>query len=442
MGKTNNENYTSPATWHKRYYTLTLGCQMNKLDAEKVDALLQQMNFKPVQNEKEADLINVLACSVRQSAIDRIHGRIKRWNQIKNKKPLITLLTGCVLPADRAKIGKQFDILLDMQELHTLPERLKQEMTEIEDIFPESDYFKLPAQHKSPFQAYVAISNGCNKFCTYCAVPYTRGREVSRPASQILKEVNSLIEDGYKEITLLGQTVNSFKNPEKNGIKTFADLLKAIASIKGDFWIRFFSPYPRDFSDELIDTIAKKSKICNHLHLPVQAGSNAVLKKMLRKYTQEEYLDLTKKIKTKIPQAAITTDIIVGFCGETEKDFEHTLNLYHQVEFDLAYTAQYSVRPGTQAARRFKDDVLKTDKKRRERVLNGLVEKIALKNNKKLVGKKSSVLVERREKKVLIGRTDTYKTIHIKNGSKDLIGQFVYPKVTKALPWGLEGTLE
>jgi len=425
----------------KQYYTLTLGCQMNKLDAEKMDALLQQMDFKPTSNEKEADLINVLSCSVRQSAIDRIHGRIKRWKQLKKEKPLITLLTGCVLPADREVLRKQFDILLNIQELHTLSKKLKEKIEDIEDIFPQSNYFKLPTKHQSPFQAYVAIMEGCNKFCTYCAVPYTRGREISRPASQIIKEVEELVKKGYKEVTLLGQNVNSYQNSDEDGIKNFADLLKRIAEIKGDFWIRFLSPHPLYFSDKLIEVIAKEDKICKHLHLPVQSGSNAVLKRMLRKYTREEYLDLVKKIKKKIPQAAITTDIIVGFCGETDEDFEQTLDLYKEVEFDAAYTAQYSPRPGTQAAKRFKDDVLKMEKKRREKILNDLIGKIALKKNQQLVGKKVPALMEEQKKDFLMGKTDSYKTIKIKGNSKELIGQFVAPTVTKALAWGLEGKL-
>jgi len=440
----------------KKYYTLTLGCQMNKLDAEKLDAFLQKMDFKPVQKEEEADLIIVLACSVRQSAVDRIHGRIKRWHKLKKKKPVITLLTGCVLPADRKKLGKQFDLILDIQELATLPEKLKQKIEDLENIFPESDYFKLPTKHQSPFQAYVAIMEGCNKFCTYCVVPYTRGREISRPSNQIMEEAKELINKGYKEIILLGQTVNSYKNPEAGKIKTFADLLKALASLEGNFWLRFISPYPTDFSEQLIKTIAKEDKICKHLHLPVQSGSNTVLKRMLRKYTREDYLDLVKKIKSKIPQAAITTDIIVGFCGEREEDFKQTLDLYRKVEFDLAYIAQYSVRSGTQATKRFKDDIPKEKKKRREKILNDLVEKIALKKNKKLVGKKVSVLVEEKRNDFLIGKTDTDKNIHIKKGSasparfardkqgrpKELVGQFVHSKITKALAWGLEGVLE
>ncbi|PIY95558.1 MAG: tRNA (N6-isopentenyl adenosine(37)-C2)-methylthiotransferase MiaB [Candidatus Kerfeldbacteria bacterium CG_4_10_14_0_8_um_filter_42_10] len=426
----------------KQYYTLTLGCQMNKLDAEKIDALLQKMNFKLTSNEREADLIIVLACSVRQSAIDRIHGRIKRWKQLKKEKPLITLLTGCVLPADRKGLGKQFDILLDMQELRTLPEKLRQKMKDIEDIFLESDYFKLPTKHESAFQAFVPISNGCNKFCTYCAVPYTRGREISRPASQIIQEVEELIKNGYKEITLLGQTVNSYKNPEKEGVKNFADLLKRLAEIKGDFWLRFLSSHPLDFSDKLIAVIAQEKKICPHLHLPVQSGSNAVLKRMLRKYTREEYLKLIKKIKQRIPGVAITTDIIVGFCGETEADFGKTLDLYRQAEFDLAYLAQYSVRAGTQAAKRFKDDLPKAEKRRREKILNDLVAKIALKKNEALVGKKVSVLIEANKKSFLLGKTDSSKAIRLNGGSKALVGEFVYPTVTKALAWGLEGALK
>ncbi|MFA6391186.1 MAG: tRNA (N6-isopentenyl adenosine(37)-C2)-methylthiotransferase MiaB [Patescibacteria group bacterium] len=425
-----------------KYYNHILGCQMNKLDAEKMDALLEQMGFTPTDNESEADLINVLACSVRQSAINRIDGKLKTWNKLRKEKPLTTLLTGCVLPKDKKGLGKQFDILLDMSQMHTLPQVLKKRMQDIEDINPASDYFKLPTKHKSHFQAFVTIQNGCNKFCRYCAVPYTRGREVSRPASQIITEVRDLVNSGYKEVTLLGQTVNSYINPEKGTVKSFADLLTELGQIKGDFWIRFISPYPTDFSDELIDVIARDKKICPHMHIPVQAGSNNMLKKMLRKYTREEYLDLIKRIRTKMPDVAITTDIIVGFCDETEENFQDTLDLYEKVKFDMAYLAQYSKRPGTQATKLFKDNIPQNVKKRREVKLNEYVKKYALLNNQKLLNKTVMVLPENIRKGLLFGKTDTNKPIQIKNGTKDLIGKFTEVKVTKVNPWSLEGSLK
>jgi len=415
---------------------------MNKLDAEKMDALLEQMGFTETKKESEADLINVLACSVRQSAINRIDGKLKTWNKLRKDKPLTTLLTGCVLLKDKKGIGKQFDILLDMSQMHTLPQVLKKRMQDIEDIFPDSDYFKLPTKHKSPFQAFVTIQNGCNKFCRYCAVPYTRGREISRSSDQIISEVRDLVNKGYKEITLLGQTVNSYINPEKGTVKSFADLLKAIGKIKGDFWIRFISPYPTDFSDELIDVIASDKKICPHMHIPVQAGSNDMLKKMLRKYTREEYLALIEKIRAKMPDIAITTDIIVGFCDETEENFQDTLDLYEKVKFDMAYLAQYSKRPGTQATKLFKDNIPQRVKKQREVALNEVVKKYALLNNEKLLDKTVTVLPESIRKGMLYGKTDTNKSIQIKNGTKDQIGKFIQVKVTKVNPWSLEGTLK
>jgi len=415
---------------------------MNTLDAEKMDALLHKMGFEPTHNESEADLINVFACSVRQSAINRVDGRLKKWSKIRKQRPLTTLLTGCVLPKDKKGLGKKFDILIDTHKLHTLPQILKKRMQDIEDIFPESDYFKLPTKHKSTFQAFVTIQEGCDKFCRYCAVPYTRGREISRPASQIVDEVNDLVKKGYKEITLLGQTVNSYKNPEKGTIKTFTDLIKTLAHIEGNFWIRFISPYPTDFSDELIEVMATEKKICPHLHMPVQAGSNDMLKKMLRKYTREEYLDLIKRIRKKLPNAAITTDIIVGFCEETEENFKDTLDLYEKVKFDMTYTAQYSKRPGTQATKLFKDNIPQKEKKKRELELNESVKKYALINNKKLLKKTVPVLVESMKKGLLFGKTDTNKPILVKGGSKNLIGEFVTVEVEKALPWSLEGTLK
>jgi len=319
---------------------------MNISDSERISSYLEQSGFKQAPTMEGADLIVVVACSVRQSAIDRIFGLNKKFKRLKAKK----ILTGCVIKTDKPKFLKFFDEVLSIDELLG------------------KNYLELQPKHANSKLAYVPIMTGCNNFCTYCAVPYTRGREVSRPAKNIITEIKKLIKNNYKEIVLLGQNVNSYKDSKIN----FPKLLKKISDIRGDFTIKFLTSHPKDFSDELINVIAGSPKISKEIHLPVQSGDNKILEKMNRKYTHEHYVNLIKKIKDKIPDARFTTDIIVGFPGETKKQFENTIKLFKEVNFDLAYVNKYSTRQGT-VAEKFKDDVPLTEKKRRWEVLGGLV---------------------------------------------------------------------
>ena len=327
-----------------KYRIITYGCQMNKSDSERIASFLEKIGYQPAQKESEADLILVNMCSVRQSAVDRVYGLFPKFEKLKTKNyKLKTILTGCILKEDKAKFRKIFDEIW--------------EKTPVEK-------FRVPSK-------FIPISNGCNWNCAYCVVPFTRGKLVCRSHDEILEEVKAAVARGFKEIWLLGQNVNDYTSPTNPVIK-FPELLKLVNDIPGDFQIRFTSPNPANFTDKLIDTIARCQKVAHYLHLPVQSGDDEILKKMRRPYTVEQYKDLVKKIRKKIPDINLSTDIIVGFPGETKKQFENTVKLMKEIKFDMAYIAKYSPRPGT-AAFQMKDDVPWQEKKRRENILRALL---------------------------------------------------------------------
>lgn len=330
----------------KKYYLKVFGCQMNESDSQRIASFLEQQRYQNTDKMENADLIVVAACSVRQSAIDRIFGLNRKFKKLKAKK----ILTGCVIKSDKPKFLKFFDEVLSINELLG------------------KNYLELQPKHGNSKSAYVPIMTGCDNFCTYCAVPYTRGRETSRPVKNIVNEIKTLIKRGFREIILLGQNVNSYKDGKIN----FPKLLRFVSDVSGDFTIKFMTSHPKDFSDELINVIAESPKISREIHLPVQSGDNIILEKMNRKYTHEHYVDLINKIKNKIPEARFTTDVIVGFPGETKKQFEGTVKLFKEINFDLAYINKYSTRQGTVAAK-FKDDVPLAEKKRRWEILKELV---------------------------------------------------------------------
>lgn len=315
-----------------KYHLITYGCQMNKSDSERIAANLEKRGYKPAPSTKEADLIVVNMCSVRQSAVDRVYGLHAKFKKIKAKK----ILTGCVLKKDKRKFGKIFD------EIKKMPQR------------------GCPS-------AFIPISNGCDNFCAYCVVPYTRGHLICRPHQKIIKEIKSAVKNGLKEIWLLGQNVNDYKSNTTN----FARLVKMVNDIPGDFNFFFTAPHPKNFSGELINILAQCKKYGRYLNLPVQSGDNAILKKMKRNYTAGQYQNLVKKIREKMPDINLSTDAIVGFPGETKKQFENTVKLFKAIKFDIAYIAKYSPRPGT-AAYQMKDDISREEKKRRAKILNKL----------------------------------------------------------------------
>ncbi|MDZ7798527.1 MAG: tRNA (N6-isopentenyl adenosine(37)-C2)-methylthiotransferase MiaB [Patescibacteria group bacterium] len=427
-----------------KYYFFILGCQMNTADAERIAALLDSFGFDQTKKEKEADIIITLACSVRQKPIDRIYGKINKWNKEKKKRKILTILTGCLLTQDKKKLKNKFDIIFHIENLSKLPHLIKPFLLSRFNIpAPKIDYLDFPIKPISKATAYIPIMTGCNNHCTYCVVPFTRGPERSRKKENIIKEIKYRLKKGAKDIVLVGQNVNSF-NHKKGKVytdnKPFINLLKEVNKIKGDFWLHFISNHPKDMTPDLIRAITKIKKIPPYLHLPFQSGDNQILKKMNRHYTKEEYLKLVDFIKKTIPQVAITTDIIVGFPGETKQAFQNTVKVVKKSQFDMAYISQYSERSGTAAAK-LKDNISKKEKKKREQRLTKLIEKSSLKNNKKLSGQKLKVLVSGQKGDYTFGRTNTWKVVKFK-GKKNLIGKFVYVKITQAKPWKLEGKIK
>lgn len=457
---------------------------MNYSDAQRVDTVLQDLGYKKTKNKNKADLIIFITCSVRQKAEDRVYGLIanigkeRNWlgvcrsNFCINKKkfrPLVGL-TGCMVKKSSTQKSKILDPLLkklpkvdfvfrieDVGKLNKLIQEIKPEIRLQKFKHGNlKNYFLIHPSHQTNFQAFIPIMTGCDNFCSYCVVPNTRGREKSRPMEEILNEAKKIVKNGCIEITLLGQNVNSYglsafgkknKTFRKTKKPPFVILLGKLNKLRGLKRIRFTSSHPKDMSDELIEACATLPKMCPYIHLPVQSGDNEILKKMNRKYTREHYLKLIKKIRQKIPNCAISTDIIVGFPGETKEQFKNTYKLFEEVKWDMAYIAQYSVRPGTSAAKSFKDNVHREEKKRRFKKLNQLLEKISLEKNKKYVRRTTKILVETRhawplqQKNKLhfyTGKTDTFKTVQFKS-PKNLIGKLVKVKITKAREWILEG---
>ena len=438
---------------------------MNKSDTERIAAVLEKMEYQKTSNENEADLILVNMCSVRQSAVDRVYGLSKKIKKLKTKNnKLKTILTGCISNLDLKKFQNFFDYILSIKALSKWPEFLKKEKfyyypNPRDEKFSkefEGCYFKVKPKYSKNFSVFIPISTGCNNFCSFCIVPFVRGPLICRCHEEILDEVKSAIENGAKEIWLLGQNVNRYRSNSKFKIQNskiidFAELLRRVNQIEGNFWIRFTSPHPKDFSDELIETMAKCEKVTPYLNLPVQSGDDEILKRMNRPYTVKQYKNLINKIRSAFKkyrkglekEIAISTDIIVGFPGETEKQFENTLKLFKEIKFDMAYIAQFSPRPGTAAAK-LKGDVTEKEKERRWKILTDILKKTALKKNKKFIGKEIEVIVDKQEtgnrKQVYFGKSRHYKTVKFE-GKKNLIGNIAKVKITNALPWGLKGRL-
>jgi len=344
----------------KTYFLFTLGCQMNLSDSEKIEAVLKKFGLRST-NEELADLIIVNACSVRQKPIDRIWGKIKVWDRINPKVKKI--LTGCVLETDLKKLEKKFDFCFKIENLESLEDYLAPYNLD-EKIKTKRD--PSSSAQDDNFIAYLPIMTGCNNFCSYCVVPYTRGRERSRRPEVIIKETGCLVKKGFKEIMLLGQNVCSYKNG-------FVELLKKIVKIHGDFKISFMSPHPKDFSDELIDIIAREDKISKQIHLPLQSGDDEILKRMNRHYTTRQYLRLVDKLRNKVKGVEISTDIIVGFSKEKKKSFQNTVSLVKKCRFNKAYVSIYSERKGTWAEKKMRDNVSLSEKKRRWLILDKLI---------------------------------------------------------------------
>ena len=435
----------------KTFYLKTYGCQMNEHDSENIEALLTRLGFSKVDDYENADLVLLNTCSIRENAHNKAFGMLGRLKHLKaQKKDLIVGLCGCM--AQEASVVEEIinkykwvNFVFGTHNMYQLPNIIDRAINEnkqqIEVFSKEGDLVEgLPVIRTNNYKAYVNIIYGCNKFCTYCIVPYTRGRERSRAREDILKEVDELIKDGYKEITLLGQNVNAYGKDLYDDY-TLGNLLEDIAK-KDIPRVRFMTSHPWDFTDSMVEVIGKYDNIMPSVHLPVQSGSSKILKLMGRRYTRESYLELFKKIKDTVPGVAISTDIIVGFPGETEEDFLETLSLVEECKYDNAFTFIFSKREGTPACL-LKDEVSEEEKEERLQRLNKVVNKYFLENNKKLLDRVVPVLVEGNSEKkdMYYGYTDTNKLINFTAKREVEVGEIVNVKVTQAKTWSLDGEL-
>ena len=430
----------------KKYFIITYGCQQNISDSTKIAFILEKNNFKPCLKINEADLIIVNACSIRQSAIDRLNGLFVKFKKIRKKnKKLKTVLTGCLLEKDRKRLRNYFNFILPIKTLKKWPQILKEK--EAYPFFSQRDisfnkrfkgeYLNITSKQKEIFSLLVPISSGCDNFCTYCVVPYTRGPLVCRSHKNILREIKKATKNGLREVWLLGENVNDYHSPSDKSIN-FSKLLKKINEIPGDFWIRFTSPHPKNFSKELINQLPKYNKVTEYINIPVQSGNNEILKRMNRSYKINKYKEIIKDLRKNTPNIAISTDVIVGFPGETKTQFNDTVKLFKEIGFDMAYISKYSKRKGTEAAK-LEDNVSLDEKIKRVKKLTDILRKSALKNNKKYIGQTVRVLINKKNEGFLYGKSRAYKTVRIKDDNKILVGDFIEVKITDAYPWGLKG---
>ena len=447
------DKYKVPTSIHnighnKKYTILTYGCQMNVHDSENISGIMEDLGYTKEDNYENADVIIINTCAIRENAQNKVVGILGRIKKLKETNPnIITIIGGC-MPQEESVSGmikdkyKWVDIVLGTHNIYDIPTLLdninKERKQNIEVYSIEGSIIEnLPVKRDSKIKAWVNIQYGCDKFCSYCIVPYTRGKQRSRLPEDILKEVKSLKEKGYKEVTLLGQNVNAYgKDLELN--YTMANLLEDTAKTGIDR-VRFVTSHPWDFSSDMIDVIAAYPNIMPYIHLPIQSGSDNILKKMNRRYTISEYKNLFNELKAKIPGVSITTDIIVGFPGETEEDFKKTLEIYNELKYDLAYTFIYSPREGTPAAK-IEDNISLKEKEERLQRLNALVNKYARENNEKYQDKIVSVLIEGYSDKggKLMGYTDTMKLVNVV-GDPSNIGSIVPVRITEVKTWSMEG---
>ena len=435
---------------NKTYHIITYGCQMNVHDSENISAIMEDLGYTRNEIMDKSDVIILNTCAIRENAHNKVTGMLGRIKHLKETRPeIITMLCGCMAQeegiANMLKDKyKWVNIVFGTHNIHMIPtyllNNLKEQTQELEVFSVEGNVYEgIPVKRDSKYTAWVNIMYGCDKFCTYCIVPYTRGKQRSRLNTDIINEVKELVKDGYKEVTLLGQNVNAYgKDLDAN--YTFANLLEDVAKTNIDR-IRFVTSHPWDFTDEMIEVISKYDNIMPYIHLPIQSGSDDILKKMGRKYTIKEYTTLFNKLKSKIPNVSISTDIIVGFPNETEEDFNATLDIVRKLRYDLAYTFIYSKREGTPASK-MEDTITLETKKERLAKLNELVNECAKENNMKYLNKEVKVLLTDHSDKLdnLFGYTDTMKLVNVKADDKYL-GKIVNVKITDAKTWSLDGVL-
>ncbi len=433
----------------KHYFVKTYGCQMNEHDGENIKAILEDMSFTECETMEEADVILLNTCAIRENAHNKVFGYLGRVKHLKESKPnVIAGICGCmaqeeVVVEEIMKKHKYLDFVFGTHNIHELPmilnHTIETKSQQIQVYSKEGDIIEnIPVKRTSQYKAWVNIMYGCDKFCTYCIVPYTRGKQRSRRHEDIIAEVNELKKEGYQEVTLLGQNVNAY-GKDLPGDYRMEHLLTDVANT-GIARVRFITSHPWDFTDEMIDVIAAYDNIMPYIHLPLQSGSSRILKLMGRRYTKESYLELAHKIKERIPNCAFTTDIIVGFPGETEADFEETLEVVNELKYDSAFTFIFSPRVGTPAAK-MEDNTPLSIKEERLQILNNLVNQYALETNQKYLNKVVPVLLEgfsEKNDQLLMGYTDTMKLVNVKADAKWL-GKIVNVKITDVKTWSMDG---
>ena len=443
-----NQNYDSNMFKGQKYFLRTYGCQMNVHDGEEIKARLESLGFTETDTIETADIVILNTCAIRENAHDKLYGFLGRCKheKEKNNHDLIIGICGCMAQEENVveelmKKHPYVDIVFGTHNIHELQDLIirNAHKQEINVYSCEGDvYENISYKRDSAIKAWVNIQYGCDKFCTYCIVPYTRGKQRSRHSKEIIAEVEQLVKDGYQEVTLLGQNVNAYGKDLTDEL-SFAELLEAVSKTNIPR-VRFVTSHPWDFTDEMISTIAKYDNIMPYIHLPLQSGSTEILRKMGRRYTKEEYLDLYKKIKKAVKDCSITTDIIVGFPNESDEDFNETLEVVNECQFDSAFTFIYSPREGTPAAKH--DDKISMDvKEKRLQTLNELVNKYSLQANRKYLGKIEKVLIEgtsEKDNNKVFGYTETMKLVNVTN-AQDKIGQIIDVKITEAKSFSLDG---
>lgn len=432
----------------KKIYIDTLGCQMNKSDSERILGMLSHFGYEECDDENIADLLIVNTCAIRQLSVDKAYSRLGNWGRIKKEKKekgisIKIAICGCVAQLEKENLLKKFpyiDLIFGTRNLYQLPDLLK----EIEEkrICRTSDSPIVETDYKisrvESINAWLPIMEGCNNFCSYCVVPYTRGRERSRTIEAIVKEAQEIINQGYREITLLGQNVDSYGKNLEDGTN-FAKLLKALDNLEGNFRIRFTSSYPTDITDEVIETVKNSNKICECFHIPMQSGNDRILKEMNRRYNVEQYKNIVQKIRNNIKNVTITSDFIAGFPSETYEEFEDTLKAIDELELDYSNTAAYSPRPFTKAGKMTDSFIDEEEKKKRLQILNDKVKAASLKSNEKYINSILEVLIDGIKDGVYQGRTRNNKVVHLKDDKKYDIGQFVNVKIERVSTWCMFG---
>lgn len=438
----------------KKLFIETHGCQMNEYDSARMaDLLGEEHALEMTDNPAEADVLLLNTCSIREKAQDKVFSQLGRWRELKLEKPQMVIgVGGCVASQEGAAIRDRapyVDVVFGPQTLHRLPEMIdavrETGKAQVDISFPEIEKFdRLPEPRVEGPSAYVSIMEGCSKYCSFCVVPYTRGEEVSRPLADVLLEITQLLEKGVKEVTLLGQNVNGYRGTAPDGhIVDFAELLHTVAALDGLERIRYTTSHPLEFSDALIEAHAQIPKLVKFVHLPVQAGSDRILAAMKRNHTALEYKSRIRKLKAAVPDICISSDFIVGFPGETEKDFEQTLKLIEDVGFDFSYSFVYSARPGTPASE-LADETSEQIKKERLQRLQQLINQQGFAISRQMVGSTQRILVSDYSKKdpgKLQGRTENNRIVNFVSNNPQLIGQFVNVRIDDALPHSLRGTL-